>query len=392
MTTKLQFRVLIYDTLSTRYRMTWKPSFRNTERLILRLVIEERGKFYGSADRVSELNFEQHSISISSLSSLPCYVVMQAESTHDLAGPKGPKYHPLFSFDADVVLSSRDGVLFCVPSMTLKMTSSWFRTMFTLPQGSPPASSRSHNRNQRDSTTVSTDTEIIGLDEDSSTLEPLLRMICGLEIPTLDTWDVVEPVLYAAEKYDMPGPASIMRALMRTPTFTDAPIRLYAAACHFGWAEDARTASTRSLTLNLYDSVHKPSLLRLRTADLYALFALHNDRRVQFRTRIADAPFLTDAQLIDTSARCSRCREPLSYLEWRELRHMMLAELERRPSGDTVLAGLEEWPAALACWATKCRRVSCLSSVYDKAQSSKAVKDLLDSLPNAVEVPIYETA
>jgi hypothetical protein len=320
---------------------------------------------------------------------------MQAESTQleDSAASKGPKYHPLFSFDADVALSSRDGVLFRVPSMTLKMTSSWFRTMFTLPQGSPPASSRSYNRNHRDTTTVPTETEIIGLDEDSSSLEPLLRMICGLEIPALDTWDAVEPVLYAAEKYDMPGPASIMRALLRAPTFTDAPLRLYAAACHFGWAEDARTASTRSLTLNLYDSVHKSSLLRLRTADLYALFALHHERRVQFSARIADAPFLTDAQLVDTaSARCSRCREPLSYVEWRELRHVMLAELERRPSGDTLLTGLEEWPAALACWATKCKRVSCLSSVYDKALSSKAIKDLLDSLPNAVEVPIYETA
>jgi len=322
---------------------------------------------------------------------------MQAESTQsqDAEASKGPKYHPLFSFDADVVLSSRDGILFCVPSMTLKMTSSWFRTMFTLPQGSPPASSRSHNPNQRDNGTVSADTEIIGLDEDSSTLEPLLRMICGFEIPTLDTWDAVEPVLYAAEKYDMPGPASIMRALLRAPTFTDAPLRLYAAACHFGWAEDARTASTRSLTLNLYDSVHKPSLLRLRTADLYALFALHHERREQFRARISDAPFLTDAQLLDTaSARCpgQHCREPLSYVDWRELRYVILAELEHRPSGDTVLTGLEEWPAALACWAVKCKRPSCLRPVYDKALSSKAIKDLLDSLPNAVEIPIYETA
>lgn len=322
---------------------------------------------------------------------------MQAESTlsQNSEAPKGPKYHPLFSFDADVVLSSSDGVLFCVPSMTLKMTSAWFRTMFTLPQGSPPASSRLTNRNQRDTTTIPTDPEMIGLCEDASTLEPLLRMICGLEIPTLESWDAIEPVLYAAEKYDMPGPASIMRALLRSPSFTDTPLRLYAAACHFGWAEDARAASTRSLTLNLYDPVHKPSLLHLRTADLYALFALHHERRAQFRARIADAPFLTDAQLVDTaSARCSRsnCREPISYVEWRELRHVMLAELERRPSGDTVLTGLEEWPAALACWATKCRRVSCQSSVYDKTLSSRAIKELLDSLPNAVEVPIYETA
>ncbi|KAF8482476.1 hypothetical protein DFH94DRAFT_366594 [Russula ochroleuca] len=35
-----------------------------------------------------------------------------------------------------------------------------------------------------------------------------------------------------------PGPASIVRALLRTPMFVDAPLRLYAATCHFGWAED----------------------------------------------------------------------------------------------------------------------------------------------------------
>ncbi|KAF8482474.1 hypothetical protein DFH94DRAFT_727332 [Russula ochroleuca] len=318
---------------------------------------------------------------------------MQTESAHipDPVAPKGLKYHPLFSFDADVVLGSRDGVLFCVPSMTLKMTSAWFRTMFTLPQGSPPTSSRS--RNQQGATTVSSDTEILSLDEDSSTLEALFRMICGLEIPVLDTWDAVEPVLFAAEKYDMPGPASIVRALLRTPTFVDAPLRLYASACHFGWGEEARAASTRSLTLNLFDPVYRPLLLRLRTADLLALFALHHERRMQFRARIVESPFLTDAQLVDTAAaRCSRCREAISYFEWRELRHSMLAELERRPAGDTVLTGLEEWPTAQACWASKCKKLSCLSPVYDKALSSKAIKDVLDALPNAVEVPIYETA
>jgi hypothetical protein len=60
---------------------------------------------------------------------------MQADSTQspESADRKGPRYRPLFSFDADVVLGSHDGVLFRVPSTTLKMTSAWFRTMFTLP-------------------------------------------------------------------------------------------------------------------------------------------------------------------------------------------------------------------------------------------------------------------
>jgi hypothetical protein len=215
----------------------------------------------------------------------------------------------LFTFDADVVLGPRDGVLFGVPSTTLKMTSAWFRAMFTLPQGPSPSSSRSRatSNNRRDilaNTFTSTssavlDTEIISLNEDSGTLEPLLRMICGLEIPALDTWHAVEPVLYAAEKYDVPCPASIMHALLRTPVFADEPLRRYAAACHFGWAEDARTASTRSLTVNLYHPKN-------RSVDLLPLFELHHERHKQLRQRIAEPPFLTDAQPAAAAAAAGR--------------------------------------------------------------------------------------
>ncbi|KAH8985796.1 hypothetical protein EDB92DRAFT_1337643 [Lactarius akahatsu] len=318
---------------------------------------------------------------------------MQSDQKLDVVASK---YHPLFSFESDVVLASRDGVLFRVPSTTLKMTSSWFRAMFTLPQTATPSATPSTSASplaRTSSLNSSADSEVISLDEDARTLEPLLRMACGLEIATLDTWDAVEPVLYAAEKYDMPGPASIVRALLRTPAFADAPLRLYAAACHFGWADDARAASTRSLVLDLHAPDHRAALMRLRTADLLALFELHHTRRAQFRARLAEPPFLTDVQLGDASAaRCSRCREPISYAEWRELKHAMLYELERRPAGDTVLTGLEEWPLAQACWASRCKKTMCVSPVYDKALSSKAIKEVLDSLPNAVEMPVRDTA
>jgi hypothetical protein len=78
--------------------------------------------------------------------------------------------------------------------------------------------------------------------------------------------------------------------------------------------------------------------------------AARSSARVSLSTR-----FLTDVQLSDatTAARCSRCRDPISYAEWRELKHAMLYELERRPAGDTVLIGLEEWPLAQACWTAR---------------------------------------
>ena len=105
------------------------------------------------------------------------------------------------------------------------------------------------------------------------------------------------------------------------------------------------------------------AFLRLRTADFLALFELHHGRRKHFRQRIVKPPFLNDAQLGD-AASYSRCRDPISYSEWRELRNVMPAELETCPAGDTVLAGLGIWPAALVCWATKCKNVPFVWVLY----------------------------
>src|ERR1700679_3874642 len=67
----------------------------------------------------------------------------------------------------------------------------------------------------------------------------------------------------------------------------------------------------------------------------------------------------THSSVIPPRQRCSRCRDPISYFEWCELRHMLLADLELHPAGDTMLSGLDEWLTALACGSTKCKKVSC---------------------------------
>ena len=59
--------------------------------------------------------------------------------------------------------------------------------------------------------------QIIHLDESADTVEALLRMISGVPIPSLTSYDAIEPILYAAEKYDMPGPLSIIRMVLMTP-------------------------------------------------------------------------------------------------------------------------------------------------------------------------------
>ncbi|KAF8507436.1 hypothetical protein JB92DRAFT_2735299 [Gautieria morchelliformis] len=114
--------------------------------------------------------------------------------------------------DVSVTLVSRDKVLFCVNACVLRAASSVFETTLSLPQ--PKASPR--------------DPVIENLDEDATTIEGLLRIITGRQFPPLDTIEVIEPLALAAEKWQMPGPLSILRVLLvRDKRFVNSnPMRL----------------------------------------------------------------------------------------------------------------------------------------------------------------------
>lgn len=96
-------------------------------------------------------------------------------------------------------------------------------------------------------------------------------MVSGLPLLPVVHYDIVDKILYAAEKYDMPGPMSIMRLLVMTPPLLDQPFRLYTVACRYGWEEEvviladtlfrsnsykARFASTQTLTADLHGKTH----------------------------------------------------------------------------------------------------------------------------------------
>ncbi|KAI0356238.1 hypothetical protein OH77DRAFT_1478330 [Trametes cingulata] len=276
-------------------------------------------------------------------------------------------FHPLFSSqDGDVVLGSKDRVLFRVHSYTLKTTSGWFRAMYSLPQLSATGSD--------------IPPETIYVDEDAATLEGLLRMVCGLPIPRLDSYDIIEPILHAAEKYDMPGPMSIVRALVTAPPLLSDPLRLYAIACRYGWQDEAMMASRYTLTLNLHAPEHRPTLQKLGTDALLNLFQLHHTRRETLRRRLDDPPFVNDSG--DTS--CSNCGSLVDYHTWRELKYVIIMEMDGRPLGDTVCnPGLLEWPAARACWNAKC--INCDRVLYDKTLTMRVIRECIEQLPTTID-------
>ncbi|KAG1742119.1 hypothetical protein EDB19DRAFT_1702106 [Suillus lakei] len=248
-------------------------------------------------------------------------------------------FHKSFSSpDADVILGAKDRT---------STTSGWFRSLFSMPQQSP----------------LPNHPETINLDEDAYTLESLLLMICGLPINPLTSYDEVDALLFAAEKYEMPGPSS-------------APLLQLRTRC--GWEEEAKRASAQSLALNIYAPEHQPILRKLRSSAVLDLINLHRDRREGIRKRLDEQPFVTGTTL----ASCPRCRWNIDHHTWRELKYRVVMEMDVRPLGDTVVdEGLTEWPEAKACWDAKCPNTECTCVLYDHIETLRLIRDCIDSLP-----------
>jgi len=220
--------------------------------------------------------------------------------------------------------------------------------------------------------------DVIYLQEDAAVLEPLLRMACGLPYSDITSLDLLESVIYAAEKYDMPGPMSTLRLCLLSPSLPDNPIRLYAIARKHDWLEVAKILSTRTLSLNIWDSVFQPALKTASADALLDLFMLHRSRKDGLKEMLNNPPFVSG----DTS-NCIQCNAIIDYTTWRELKYRILLEIDERPKGDTILdPGISIWPEAIACWKAACGNTGCNRLLYDKAQTIRVIRNCIDNLRN----------
>ncbi|KAF7315279.1 BTB domain-containing protein [Mycena indigotica] len=276
------------------------------------------------------------------------------------------EFHEDFnSPDGDIVLAARDSTLFFrVHSFVLKTTSSWFRAMLSLPQQQKAI-------------------DVIYMDEDHVTLELLLRMICGLPVSQITDYDTVDSILFAAEKYEMAGPISILRLLVMTPPLMNNAFRLYTIACRYNWQAEAQLASTQTLTHNLHDPELRPLLRRLSTDALLNLLELHHSRKEALRDRLNKPPFVPSDNISPTQ--CNACHCSIDYHTWRELKYRIVSEMEVRPAGDSIVnIGLTDWPEAKACWTAKCTNRACNRALYDELPTRDIIRQVIDELPKSL--------
>ncbi|KIM35439.1 hypothetical protein M413DRAFT_32470 [Hebeloma cylindrosporum] len=284
-----------------------------------------------------------------------------------------PVYHALFSLsDADFVIRSLQGTLYRIHSYTLRITSGFFESMFSLPQ--PKNSLIS---------------DVLDVYEDDFPLELLLKMIIGLPIPRWKSLCDLARVLALAEKWDTPGPLSIMRNALTAPQFLhDHPLSCYSLATHFDWKEEAKIASTHTLTLNLSDPSYSLILGEMSSKDVLPLLDLHQKRRNMFR-ELLDSPERFAAG--NSSAyHCNRCGvTELDNSMWRAFKRAMFLEMERRPLGDTlgVMEGsTPDWPEALACWEAKCAKDDCRALNYDRIATLRQIRACVSLLPSTIDI------
>jgi hypothetical protein len=220
---------------------------------------------------------------------------------------------------------------------TLRTTSGFFRGMLTLPRG--------------DSIPVSDHEERITLDETSNLLGTLLRIISGFKIKNWESFEEVESVLVAAEKYDMEGAVALIRSAITSPTFLEQPLRLYAIASRYGWEEEAKLASKHSLARSIYAEEHSPILERVSSPYLLRLLRLHRGRGIDFEKLVTK-----DDKLLGIHS-CIGCGCKITGWPVMALIKATVLYLDRRPAGDDLLDGQwKKWPEAQG---KVCSRVNC---------------------------------
>ena len=127
------------------------------------------------------------------------------------------------------------------------------------------------------------------MDESAAVIAGLLSIAEGLEPPkALDDIDYLERILWAADKYEMPAAISTIHLALFSSLLDASPIRLYGIACRMSWEAEAKQASTRTLTLDLFSPAVMSELASLVPAHREKLLALHRRRRDAFLKGLDD--------------------------------------------------------------------------------------------------------
>ena len=143
------------------------------------------------------------------------------------------------ALDTDAILRSSDGEEFRVHRLILSLSSPVFQGMFGLPQ--PTADPLSQ-------------IPTINLSDPSDVLKPFIQYLCPRSPPEVADISMWAALYTIADKYNAEVVMDPLRDML-VPRFLEAyPLRVYAFASRWGFEEEARIASRRTLTMDILKS------------------------------------------------------------------------------------------------------------------------------------------
>lgn len=208
-----------------------------------------------------------------------------------------------------------------------------------------------------------------------------------------------------------------------TGFFRTDPVRVYVLSKHFRWRAEAERAAVSLLALSEEEVERRWVDVREGRSSRFeesgeeeegggggedaTMFMVTNrawDSLVELRRRRCGR----FKELIDSQERftagnnpnnaCIRCSTKLDNTSWTELKGAMMAELESRPLGDTVLAAMavpaganspgtgrrsegEAWHELVSCFKAQCPVKGCEASNYDPLATIKQIRKCVKELP-----------
>ena len=176
--------------------------------------------------------------------------------------------------DADAILRSSDGKEFHIHRIILSLASPVFQGMFNLPQSTNPPSQ----------------IPTIDVAESSDILEPFLQYLYPRSPPTIPNSVMWANLYTIADKYGAEVVMDLLRIILIPQFLEMSPLRVYALASHWGLEEEAKIASTRTLTIDISGGLPKDDAELMGGDACQRLYLLHINRREAARVLVTNHP------------------------------------------------------------------------------------------------------
>lgn len=166
-------------------------------------------------------------------------------------------------------------------------------------------------------------------------------------------------------------------------------MHVFALACRFGFAPEAKAASRATLTKDIHDPKNAEIFQQtgFKVTDLILLHSLRHQRIDGMRE------FL-DGELFEGNASdfaCVSCDKKLNDITWPLLKACILKEMYRRPLGDTIFAPEFLKSSAIQSFLnSKCEECQ-ERLIYEKGKTLAMILEFLKSLPESVDIGASNT-